>query len=119
MADLGNIGVYRKPSFTEKWTVYAWDNLYTSTATITGGTAGEIVYLFQGGGPIVRNAINSSGNASFYDLEDGEYHARECTLDTHAWKIEVSGGSVTVTPLSGGGGGGGGGTTRAYGFFGT
>lgn len=119
MADLGNIGVEKRVRQYSKSTAFAWSKAYSVVATITGGTAGEVVHLFQSGGLLARGGVNGSGNATFYELDDGEYHVRECLLDAHAWKVDVSGASVTVTPLTPGGGGGGSGTTRAYGFFGT
>lgn len=69
------------------------------------------------GGVVAKSAINNFNAATFYDLEDGVWHVREIFSDAHAWRLDVSGASVTVTPLTPGGGGSG--TTRAYGFLGT
>lgn len=118
MAALGNIGKESKRPIVSRPTVYAWLKQISVVASITGGTAGEVAYLYQDGAPAQRVRIDPSGNCTIYDLEDGQFQLREVMIDAHAWKVEVSGASVTITPLSPGGGGGAG-TTRGFGFFGS
>jgi hypothetical protein len=117
MAVLGNIGVDRKKADTSKLTLFAWTKQVSVTATVTAGIANELVYLFKEGAICARIGVNNSNAATFYDLEDGEFQVRETIADSHAWKVVVSGATVTVTPLTPGGGGSG--TTRAYSFLGT
>ena len=117
MAALGNIGVEKKTVAYSRPTLYAWVKQISVTGTVTGGVAGEVVYIFKEGNVAARSVINNSNAATFYDLEDGVWHVREVFSDAHAWRLDVSGASVTVTPLTPGGGGSG--TTRAYGFLGT
>lgn len=119
MASLGNIGVYHRPVCIEKSTEFAWATLYHSTATITGGTIGEVIHVFKDSVFGYRGMINSAGQSLIYDLEDGSYQVREISTDTHGWRIDVALGVVSITPYSYGGGGGASGTTKLYGFFGT
>lgn len=71
-------------------------------AVCAGAVTGDIVSLLEFG-QLVQATVASGGEARFYDLDDGRYHATSSTYEM-AWRVEVVNGVVTVTTLSGAGG---------------
>jgi hypothetical protein len=71
-------------------------------ATVTGATEGNVVLFYvRGSVRVAASTVDSAGEASAYNLDDGTYHAYEVGTG-NGWEIEVTGASVVVTPLGGG-----------------
>jgi hypothetical protein len=68
--------------------------------TVTNASEGNTVWFYtRSMVPIGASTVDSSGEAHFYDLDDGSYTAYEVTTG-NAWSIVVSGATATVTPIA-------------------
>lgn len=120
MANLGNVGLAVKnlPPAVTQFTIWAvWPDVGASAALVLPRAAGNYfttvpkepgraaaipasgtVSLTQNGFPVDQQG--GAGTVYFYDLDDGVYFATQADTGK-VWRIDVAGGTVTVTPIGG------------------
>lgn len=104
MADRGDVGAvtcFVPLGLSLFAAVHPWSRFGNkNTAAISGAAADTVLRLTTERGLIVGFArSDGSGDAEFYDLDDGTYYVHE-TGSASAWEVAVAGALATVTPLN-------------------